>query len=129
MANMICNMLLPSRGANDKKSSSSSGSSTPPATSAGTSTGGAAGIMTGAATDALNGIVLGEGVVACSVAPASSSNTVSPFELQNLSISYYPQRGTITLMGGSQAQADMIENFIKANDKYLWENQTKCGCC
>ena len=116
MANMICNMLLPSRGANDKKSSSSSGSSTPPATSAGTSTGGAAGIMTGAATDALNGIVLGEGVVACSVAPASSSNTVSPFELQNLSISYYPQRGTITLMGGSQAQADMIENFIKAND-------------
>ena len=117
MANMICNMLLPSRGTNDGSSSKSGSSATPPPASPGTSTGGAAGIMTGAAaSSSSDALKLGEGVVACSVAPVSSSTTVSPFEVQNLSISYYPQRGTVTLMGGSEAQAKMIESFIKAND-------------
>ena len=115
MANMICNMLLPARGSND----GSKGAQGASKSSAGASTGGAAGIMTGAAAASSTGseeLKLGEGIVACSVAPVSSSNTVSPFEVQNLSISYYPQRGTVTLMGGSEAQAKMIENFIKTND-------------
>ena len=86
---------------------------------AGLETGGAAGIMTGAAADASTSgeaLKLGEGIVACTASNSSASQVVSPFDVQNLSISYYPQRGTVTLMGGSEAQAAMIESFIKAND-------------
>lgn len=127
MANMICNMLLPSRGSNDNSSSSSSSDSDTESFAAPeVSTGGAAGIMTGAAVaggGAMGGgstsgsdLKLGEGIVACSVSPNISSDTLTPFAVQNLSVSYYPQRGTITLMGGSESQVKMIEDFIKAND-------------
>ena len=108
MANMICNLLLPSRGLSG--GGSSSGSS-----------GGSEGEMTGGASSVSSGgssgtdLKLGEGIVACS-ASASSSSKIAPFDVQNMSIAYFPQRGTITLMGGSEAQAAMIESFIKAND-------------
>lgn len=123
MANMICNMLLPSRGVG---TTSTSGGATAETEAAppepGVSTGGAAGIMTGAAASApasassSTDMKLGEGVVACSVSATASGSSIAPFDVQNLSIAYFPQRGTITLMGGSEAQAKMIESFIKAND-------------
>ena len=120
MANMICNVLLPSRGigaasAGDKKDDKSKDKE-------------AEGLPTGFAAEASGeegggessgggtALKLGEGIVACSITASSSSTVVSPFNVQNLSISYFPQRGTITLMGGSEAQAKMIESFIKAND-------------
>lgn len=106
MANMICNMLLPARGINAS-------------TEGGTETGGAAGVLTGAAAESggdSTSLKLGEGIVACSIASSSSAENVAPFDVQNLSIAYFPQRGTITLMGGSESQAAMIENFIKNND-------------
>ena len=121
MADMICNMLLPSRGSQSGESSQSTGGFAPPTPGMGT-TGGAAGIkgiITGgaaAATSGNNDLKLGEGVVACTVASQASSSTSAPFDLQNLAISYYPQRGTIMMMGGSEAQMHMIENFIKTND-------------
>ena len=114
MADMICNVLLPSRGISASKSRGSGNRETF-APSPGTSTGGAAGIMTGAASSTSD-MKLGEGIVACSATSAAASSVVAPFNMQNLSIAYFPQRGTITLMGGSEAQAAMIENFIKAND-------------
>ena len=108
MANMICNMLLPSRGAGSGSDSSKSGS-----------TGGAAGVVTGGAASSGSAggdsLKLGEGVVACTVTQSASGSS-SPFDLQNLAISYYPQRGTISVIGGSLAQMTMIENFIKDND-------------
>ena len=113
MANMICDMLLPSRGM--KQSSSIKGSEN---ADDGMSTGGAAGILTGAAANSSSGaeaLKLGEGIVACTLSGASGG-AVAPFDVQNLSIAYFPQRGTITLMGGSEAQANMIESFIKSND-------------
>ena len=113
MANMICNMLLPSRGSGATSSGSSSAPAMPK--EPGVSTGGAAGIVTGGAASTTD-MKLGEGVVACSVSAAASGSSIAPFDVQNLSIAYFPQRGTITLMGGSEAQAKMIENFIKAND-------------
>ena len=113
MANMICNMLLPSRGSGTASSGSSSAPAIPK--EPGVSTGGAAGIVTGGAASATD-MKLGEGVVACSVSATASGSSIAPFDVQNLSIAYFPQRGTITLMGGSEAQAKMIENFIKAND-------------
>ena len=110
MANMICNMLLPSRGIQSGGSENSTAS--PESSTASPESG----MPTGSAADISNSTLkLGEGVVACSIS-ASASGSVAPFDVQNLSIAYFPQRGTITLMGGSAAQATMIENFIKAND-------------
>ena len=120
MADMICNMLLPSRGSQSGESKGSSSSFAPATPGVGT-TGGAAsinGVMTGgaASTTSSSDLKLGEGVVACTVSGQASSTTSAPFDLQNLAISYYPQRGTIMMMGGSEAQIHMIENFIKTND-------------
>ena len=122
MADMICNMLLPSRGSS-AGSSSGAESISLPKPAPGVSTGGAAGIMTGGAASSSSSsssgsseLKLGEGIVACTVSPSNSSSVVSPFDVQNLSISYFPQRGTVSMMGGSEAQMQMIENFIKAND-------------
>lgn len=119
MANMICSMLLPSRGISSGGSSeSSSGEDIAiPREPGGVSTGGAAGILTGAAASSgVDEMKLGEGIVACSISATGSSSSVAPFSVQNLAIAYFPQRGTITLMGGSEAQAQMIENFIRTND-------------
>lgn len=137
MANMICQVLLPSRGIKsgakntfeDKNSSSGNDKDEDddffmPVGA----TGYAAGILTGFAADeempsdgassgsgGATALKLGEGVVACS-ASSGATGSISAFDVQNLSIAYFPQRGTITLMGGSEAQAQMIEKFIKAND-------------
>ena len=117
MADMICNVLLPSRGSNGGSNGGGSSQMFAPATPGVGTTGGAAGIMTGgAASTSSTDLKLGEGVVACSISPSSSSSTSAPFDVQNLSVSYYPQRGTITIMGGSESQQKMIENFIKSND-------------
>ena len=123
MADMICNMLLPARGADgnssgSKPTSKKSGSA-PPTPGV---MGGAAGIVTGGAASSSGGgtdIKLGEGVVACTVsqnANGSGKGASAGFDMQNLSVSYFPQRGTIMIMGGSEAQANMIERFIKTND-------------
>lgn len=118
MANMICNLLLPSRGMGSSGSSGGD-SKTISAPEPGVTTGGAAGVMTGGASGTGGGDVtslkLGEGIVACSMSPSPGSS-LAPFNVQNLSVAYFPQRGTITLMGGSEAQANMIEKFIKDND-------------
>lgn len=53
-------------------------------------------------------------LVLCQATGASTGSAA--FDVQNLSVSYFPQRGTITLMGGSLEQLNMIEKFIKAND-------------
>ncbi len=128
MADMICNMLLPSRGAQSSESNGSGFAPMAPASPGAGTTGGAAsieGVMTGGASSSSSSsssssgsseLKLGEGVVACSVSATGSGSSVAPFDLQNLAISYYPQRGTVMMMGGSEAQMHMIENFIKTND-------------
>ncbi len=120
MADMICNMLLPSRGADSNKSSSGGkGGYAPPTPGV---MGGAAGIVTGGAagpSGSSTDIKLGEGVIACTVsqsANGSGKGASTGFDMQNLSVSYFPQRGTVMIMGGSEAQANMIERFIKTND-------------
>ena len=118
MANMICDMLLPSRGSAAGANGNGPAVNIPPTPGVGTALGGAAGIMTGgaASSGSEDELKLGEGVVACSVATSMATATSAPFDVQNLSVSYFPQRGTITLMGGSEAQQLMVEKFIKAND-------------
>ena len=119
MANMICNMLLPAHGS--ESSGGGMDGYVPPTPGIGTSlTGGAAGIITGgAASSSKEGaetVKLGEGVVACTVSQSINGQNSSPFDIQNIAISYYPQRGTILMIGGSSSQQDMVERFIKSND-------------
>lgn len=102
MANMICNQLLPSTGG-------------------GSATGGAAGIMTGGAASSSSGdgIVLGEGTVACNVGSGSGGGEggAASIGLGSLSVAYYTQLGTVNIVGGSEQQIDMIREFIQHNDK------------
>lgn len=131
MADMICNMLLPAAsGASGGSSGGGGGSSAPapaaPASSGGGATGGAAGIMTGAAADSSgggssgggssSGIALNGGTVACTL-DGQLSGSVSSFGLQNLSVAYYSQLGTINIIGGSEHQIEMIKDFITQTDK------------
>ncbi|MBR1374234.1 type II secretion system protein GspD [bacterium] len=119
MADMICNMLLPSRGATTGGGGKGDDTYAPPTPGV---MGGAAGIVTGGAANSMGSgteMKLGEGTIACTVsqnAQGSGAGAATGFDLQNLAVSYYPQRGTILVMGGSEAQLKMIENFIKAND-------------
>ena len=126
MANMICNMLIPASGANGGGSTSGGGNpvgGNVPAVGGGTSTGGAAGIMTGAATTSGGSsssgggdMVLNQGTIACTV-DGQASGDMASLGLQNLSIAYYSQLGTINIMGGSEQQIEMIKDFINQTDK------------
>lgn len=97
MANMICSQLIP--GISSAKA-----------------TGGAAGVMTGAASD--SDIVLGEGNVACTLdVEADSNDNNEPLKVGNLSVAYYTQLGTVSVVGGSEHQIDLIKEFIDSHDK------------
>lgn len=103
MAQMVCNLLLPSTGG-------------------GSATGGAAGIVTGGAASSSgssSGIVLGEGTIACSVSSGSDGGDggAAAMGLGGLSVAYYTQLGTVNIVGGSESQIDMIREFIEKNDK------------
>lgn len=132
MADMICNMLLPAASGSGSSSASSSGASSTPAPDSSvpvkgddTTTGGAAGIVTGGAADVSggaaggggsSGISLNAGTVACTI-DGQLSGSVSSFGLQNLSVAYYSQLGTINIIGGSEKQIEMIKDFIAETDK------------
>lgn len=141
MANMICNMLMPASGASGGGDAmgggagSGGGATAAPAASSpasapatgGAATGGAAGIITGAAAGdggAMGGggssgggdMVLNEGTIACTISGQAAGDMAS-LGLQNLSIAYYSQLGTINIMGGSEQQIEMIKDFITQTDK------------
>ena len=125
MADMICNMLLPaSSGATAGGSSGGGGSSSSSETAPvkggddGASTGGAAGIITGAAAAASgsSSIALNAGTVVCTL-DGQVSGSVSSLGLQNLSVAYYSQLGTVNIIGGSESQIEMIKDFIAETDK------------
>ena len=55
--------------------------------------------------------------IACSVGSQISGSNVESLGLQNLSISYITQLGTVSVTGGSEKQVEMIKDFIAQNDK------------
>ena len=133
MADMICNMLLPaasgaSGGSSGGGSSApaSGGSSVPPSTGdSGSSVMADSGVITGAAAEAgggggaaggSSGISINGGTVACTL-DGQLSGSVSSLGLQNLSVAYYPQLGTVNVIGGSESQVEMIKDFIAQTDK------------
>ena len=99
MANMICNLLLPTTGAGS-----------------GGKTGGAAGIVTGGAAST-EGLTLGGATVACSLNTTVDAGDLSSLPIQALAVSYYTELGEISILGGSESQLDMIKEFVQLNDK------------
>lgn len=98
MADLLCNVLFKNKGTSSTGSSSSSGSST--------------------------GLALGAGVVACqfngsspSTGSGTSTGSISSLNNTALSVTYFAERGTISVMGGSTEQMDLIKDFIAKNDK------------
>ena len=123
MAQLICSSLF----TNDQGAGGGS--------SGGSSSGGFGGFMTGGAAELGGGssgggsssggggsslagnISLGGGVVACSVKNSLNANGLVSLQGSALTVTYFPQNGTLTITGGSEAQADMVKDFIAANDK------------
>ena len=102
MAKSICQTLIGKDYGNSGSSSSSS--------SSGSSTG-------GAASSSGSGLTLGDETIACTVDTSVSSNNLESMKMKNMIISYFPQRGTINVIGGSAQQLEMIRDFIAKNDK------------
>lgn len=83
------------------------------------------GQITGAAAGDGKGLSLGGGQVACGYTSSmdtknsSSSGSIefSSLPLLALEVSYSPGLGTINIMGATQHQFSLIEDFIKKNDK------------
>ncbi|MBO7671817.1 type II secretion system protein GspD [bacterium] len=108
MADMICNMLLPTT-----IKDSSIGSNLLPVSSGIKIVNG--GYITGGASG--SSLELGAGEVACKVTPSLSTGEFSSMELQNFSISYQEQNGLINMIGGSPEQVAMVGDFIKNFDR------------
>ena len=56
------------------------------------------------------------GTVTCTI-DGKSSGSMASLGLQNMSVAYYPQLGTVSVIGGSEHQLEMISDFIKETDK------------
>lgn len=104
MADLICHQLMP-------QSSGSSGG--------GSSSGGAAPVSSqaGALTGAAEALTLGAGIVACTYNNKISTGTLSSFNANSMSVSYFPQLGTISIVGGSAEQLELIKDYIAKTDK------------
>lgn len=124
-----------SSGGSSGGSSSGGSSSGSGGDSSGGSTGGAAGIVTGFAIASSDGgggdssggssgggggsssISLNESQIACTTGAPVTGASVESLGLQNLSVSYITQLGTVSVTGGSEQQVEMIKDFIVQNDK------------
>lgn len=108
MADMLCNVLF-------KDAGSGGGGGGGGGSSGG---GGSKGGMTGGAAAAGgNDINIGEYTVACQYNNSSSAGTLSSLNETSLTIGYFLQRGTISVMGGTPQQMQLIKDFIEKNDK------------
>lgn len=137
MATLVCKSLFPSAtmgsggGSGAGSSSEAGGAATPStgavtggaASSGGASGGGDSSSSGGGASSGGSGasksddISLGEGKVACTIKGSVEGSNLKSLDGTSLTVTYFPQKGTINVTGGSEAQADMIKTFIQANDK------------
>lgn len=60
---------------------------------------------------------LGAGTIACQYNNPIKANALASLSTNSLTISYFPQKGTITAVGGSVQQIELIKEFIAKNDK------------
>ena len=85
--------------------------------SGGSSGGMGGGMSTSSSSGDADSISLGEGTVACSLNGSVKANELTSLTGSALTVTYFPQKGTINITGGSEAQAEMVKDFIQANDK------------
>ena len=119
MASMVCNMLSPGGGSVSGEQINTTGvseTSEEGATGFASDEEGGGGEEAESSGGSSDPVKLGENYVACTLAGSVTLGSTVPFNTQNLKVSYYPQRGTIKVVGGSQSQIDMIGDFIKEND-------------
>lgn len=117
MANMICKMLLPSTGTSTGKAANIAGNMDGVMTGAATSSSSSSsGSSSGSSGGSGSSLKINAGNVACTL-DGKVDGSVSSLGLQNLSVAYYSQLGTISVLGGSESQLEMIRNFIKSTDK------------
>ncbi len=133
MADLICNTLLPSTVSSGGATNGGFGA-TGSSDSGSQSTGFAAGVPTGFASDdsdssdsgdsssdagtSSTGITVGGGKLVCSVDSAGPAGEgIEGLSFKNLSVSYFPTQGTIQIIGGSPSQIDMIREYVAINDK------------
>lgn len=128
MSTLICKTLFQKFNGSGSSSGSGASSSSP---SQGTPTGGAADSSGGSggsgdssssssssgSGSSSSGMALGGGVVACQYNNSVSADQLSSLKGNNLTLTYFPQRGTIEVMGGSAQQIELIRDFITRNDK------------
>lgn len=130
MAELICQSLFPSSGG-----SSSGGGGTPSGMPAGkdpfggsmmggaadlgasSSEGGSSSGGSSSGSSLAGDISLGEGKIACSITSDVSAGGLVSLAGTALTVTYFPQKGTINITGGSDSQAEMIQKFIADNDK------------
>lgn len=143
MATLICDSLFPTAkkgGSSDNNDSNQQGGDSSDSNNAGSLTGAAAtlggdggsdsgsssgggaggiggGLSGGSSSSEAAEITLGEGKIACTMKGNVTANTLKSLEGSSLTVSYFPQKGTVNIIGGSEAQAEMVKNFIKDNDK------------
>ncbi len=114
MASMICNMLSPNNDISTGNQTQLEAPEDEGTTGfAASDEGGGDSGSSGGSSDPVK---LGESYTACTLTGNVTVGSAVPFSAQNLKVSYFPQRGTIKVIGGSQAQLDLIGDFIKEND-------------
>lgn len=69
-----------------------------------------------AAANSSSAISLGAGVTACNFNNGVTAGNLSSLNASSLTVTYFPQKGTINVRGGSAQQMDMIKEFIAKND-------------
>lgn len=110
MASLICDVLLKVPGGSSGGGATGGGGGASPL---GIPTGGAADISGSSGGD----LALGGGTVACQYNNNVSANNLASLGTSNLAISYFSQKGTVTAVGGSAQQLELIKDFIAKNDK------------
>lgn len=90
--------------------------------SGGSSGGGSGGSSSGGSSSSSSSsggdeITLGEGKIACTIQGSVAANNLASLSGTSLTVTYFPQKGTINVIGGSESQAEMIKTFVKSNDK------------
>lgn len=129
MATMICTNLFPAVNSSSSGSSSSSSSGN---SQSGTPTGGAAdsssssssssGGSSSSSSSSSSGsgstnLTLGGSVMACQYNNKVDAGSISSFNSRSMAISYAAQNGTISVIGGSVQQMQMVKDFIAKYDR------------
>lgn len=119
MASLICDVLLKipssSGGSGGGGGGFGGGRGRMTGGAAGFGGGGSSGGGTGGGGSATD-LSLGTGTVACQYNNSVNANNLVSLNTNNLTVSYFPQKGTVSAVGGSAQQLELIRDFIKKHD-------------